>query len=255
MIDTHTHIYFSENFGDDIEEVINRATSAGISHFILPNVDSDSILEMRKLHNNYPDLTTMAIGYHPTEIDNSWEGNIKKIEDELRTGDYKAVGEVGIDLFWDKTFINSQIDAFEVQLHLADSYNLPVIIHSREALKETVETIRRVVPSVPLIFHSFTGSKEDVKEIRKICDPYFGINGVVTYKNAQNLRDSLEEITLGRLLLETDSPYLSPVPFRGKRNETFFLKFIRDKIAEVMNQSSNKIEEITDFNAKKIFRI
>lgn len=254
MIDTHTHLYMPEYDGE-INEVMNRCVQSGVSHFILPNVDQESISQLRKFHAAYPDISSMAMGLHPTEVKEDWEKVLEIIEREIKTGDYIAVGEIGMDLYWDIKFRQEQQLAFEQQLMLAQQNNLPVIIHSREALKEILVVIEKIKPKVPLIFHSFTGDVNDVLRIREVCDPYFGINGVVTYKNAPNLRAALSEISINKILLETDSPYLSPVPHRGKKNESSFLIHIKDKIAETLNISSQEVEKITDKNARQIFRI
>lgn len=210
---------------------------------------------MKALHSKYPATTSMAMGLHPTEVKEDWEAIMTEIEKELESGKFVAIGEVGMDLYWDQTFANQQKQAFRHQLSLAEKYKLPVIIHCRNALTETLEAINEVNPTVTLIFHSFTGNKEDVRTIREVCDPFFGINGVITYKNAQELREALPEIGIEKILLETDSPYLSPVPNRGKRNDSNNLKYIKDKIAEVLNIEPLKVEEITDLNAKTVFAL
>ena len=254
MIDTHTHLYFPE-YGSDIENLVAKSLDSGVSHFILPNVDEESIPQINDFHDKYPDITSMAIGLHPTEVKYDWQTVVDRIEKELGTGKYKAVGEIGMDLYWDKEFIELQKEAFERQLTLADKHHLPVIIHSRDALEETMEIIEKVKPSVTLIFHSFTGKKEDVARIRKSCDPYFGINGVVTYKNAPDLREAIPLIGLDRVMLETDAPFLTPVPHRGKRNDSSYLCYIRDKIAEILNIASEEVEKVTDKNAIDIFQL
>lgn len=254
MVDTHTHLYFPDYQGN-IEEVIKRCIDAGVEHLILPNVDGESLEQVKKFHEKFPGITSMGMGLHPTEVDEKWEYWVDRFEKELENGDYKAVGEVGLDLYWDKKNIEWQKKAFERQLNIADRLKLPVIIHSRSALEETITSIQSSQPKVPLIFHSFTGNKEDVKKIREVCDPYFGINGVVTYKNAEELREALSEIGLNRMLLETDSPFLTPVPYRGKRNESSYLGFIRDKIADTIGISPQEVEETTDRNAHAIFAI
>lgn len=254
MIDTHTHLYFPE-FDEDIDEIISKSLCSGISHFILPNVDAESLPLMKKFHSRYNSHTSMALGLHPTEVKEGWEKFVDEMDKELSSGDYVAIGEVGIDLYWEKEKIKLQKEAFERQLIIAEKNKLPVIIHSRDAFDETIEVIGKVNPTVPLIFHSFTGDVEDVDKIRKKCDPFFGINGVVTYKNAKGLRDSLKTIGLNRILLETDSPYLTPVQHRGKRNESTYIVHVRDKIAETLEISPSEVETITDLNARSIFRI
>lgn len=252
MIDTHTHLY-SSSFGEHYGDAVLHASVMGVSRMILPGIDKASISSIRECHEKFPDLTAMAMGLHPTDIPENWQEVLEEMEKELLTGDYVAVGEVGMDLYWTKDNKQLQETVFAHQLEFADKNGLPVIIHSREAFDETLKVIKEMKPSVPLIFHSFTGMPEDVGKIRETCDPYFGINGVVTYKNAAGLREALPLIGTERLLLETDSPYLTPVPYRGKRNESSYLYLIRDKIAEVLDLSSEEIEAITDDNARMIF--
>lgn len=254
MIDSHTHLYLPD-FKEDIENVMSASIANGITHFILPNIDAESIILMKDFHKKYSDVTTMTMGLHPTEVRKDWQNVITNIETELFTGQYKGVGEIGIDLYWDKQYEKEQKDAFYYQIQLACQQNLPVIIHSRSAFREIIDIIKIIKPSVPLIFHSFTGNIGDVKLIKDVCDPYFGINGVVTFKNAKDLRESLHEISIEKLLLETDSPYLSPSPFRGKRNDSSYLVYIRDKIGEVLDLSPQEVEIQTDINTRAIFQI
>lgn len=254
MIDTHTHLYFPE-YGDEIEIVMNSCRENGINHFILPNVDEESISQMKGFHYRYPYTTSMAIGLHPTEVKEDANRVIDVIEEELNSGSYVGVGEIGMDLYWDQSYISKQKESFARQLKLAEKYSLPVIIHSRNAFEETMEVVEKIRPDVPLIFHSFTGSTENVKRIRKGCDPFFGINGVVTYKNAPELREALKPIGLSKIVLETDAPFLTPVPHRGKRNDSSYLSFIRDKIAESLGCTPQEVETVTDSNARQIFNI
>lgn len=254
MIDTHTHLYFPD-YKDESPDVIERGLASGVSHFILPNVNEESLLEVKKLHAKYPDATYMAIGLHPTDINDDNEEFLEEIDLELSKGGFVAIGETGIDLHWETNNLNQQKVVFRKQLELAEKYRLPVIIHSRDAREETLEVLREVKLTVPLVFHSFTGTPEDVKRIREEFDPWFGINGVVTYKNAPELREALKEIGLDRIVLETDAPFLTPVPHRGERNESAYLVHVRDKIAEVLEKDPKEIETITDVNARKIFGI
>lgn len=251
MIDTHSHPYLKafENGGDD---AIRRAVDAGVTHIVLPNVDSSTIAPMMALHSRFPEYTSMAMGLHPTEVDDNWEQTVTEMEKMLETGDFVAVGEVGIDLYWDKTRKREQMEAFARQLRIAERLQLPVIIHCREALDETLEVIREVRPTVMLIFHSFTGSPDDVRRIREVCDPMFGINGVVTFKNAQEIREALPVIGPDRILLETDAPYLAPVPYRGKRNEPAYVTKTCEKVAEVLGMTPAEVEASTDINAQCI---
>lgn len=254
MIDTHTHPYL-EQFEDGGAEAVRRAIDAGVTHLVLPNVDGSSIAPMKRLHSIFPEHTSMAMGLHPTEVGEDWELVVDEMERLLDTGGFVGVGEVGIDLYWDKSRKEEQMQAFGRQLKIAERLKLPVIIHCREALDETLEVIGSVNPGVPLIFHSFTGSVEDVEKIRKICDPMFGINGVVTFKNARSIREALPIIGQDNILLETDAPYLAPVPYRGKRNEPAYVVSTCKKVAEVLGVSAEKVEAITDRNAIQTFNL
>ncbi|MDE6038804.1 MAG: TatD family hydrolase, partial [Paramuribaculum sp.] len=213
LIDTHTHLYLPEfDIDGGGEAAVRRALDAGVEHMIFPNVDLTSIEPMRLLHAKFPESTSMAMGLHPTEVGESWRDDLAQVEEELRSHrhDYVAVGEIGIDLYWDKTFAEQQMQVLERQMQWAQEMNLPVIIHCREGLDQTLEVLQGFGSSRG-VMHSFGGTPEDVERIRSVVDYHFGINGIVTFKNSK-LRDSLPAITLDRLLLETDSPYLAPVP-------------------------------------------
>ena len=255
MIDTHTHLYHS-SFPDGGKEVVMRALEAGVKHMVLPNTDKESIQPILDLHKAFPKATSIAMGLHPTDLDENWEETLDMMEKLLEENkDFVAVGEVGIDLYWDKSNLENQKRAFARQLKIASRLNLPVIIHCREALDETISVIKEVNPAVPLIFHSFTGGIKEVEKIRNVCDPWFGINGVVTYKNAENLREALPVIGLERIVLETDSPYLTPVPHRGKKNESAYLPYILSQVAKSLGKGEDEVEKITEDNAVKIFNI
>ena len=255
MIDTHTHLYenaFDADGGGTA--AVDRARAAGVSRFIIPNVDDSTITPLLTLRKDRPDCVYPAMGLHPTSVDQSWRERLTPMEKLLRTGGFVAVGEVGVDLYWDKTYRVEQMEAFALQLKWASELSLPVIIHCREALDETLEVISSFEGELPpLIFHSFTLGPDAVEKIRTVCDPWFGINGVVTYKNAAPLRDALPVIGLSRLLLETDSPYLAPVPKRGRRNESSLLPYIRDAVAEALHNSPEDVERATDSNAILLF--
>lgn len=254
MTDTHTHLYFPD-YGDEIHGLIQKAMENGVSRFILPNVNVETISQMKWIHDLYPTVTSMAMGLHPSDVKENWSEELDIMEKEVESGNYIAMGEIGMDLYWDQTFVKEQKEAFKRQLRLAEKYRLPVIIHSRNALEETIEVITKVKPTVPLVFHSFTGKKEDVERIREVCDPYFGINGVVTYKNAPELREALPVIGLERIVLETDAPFLTPVPHRGKRNDSSYLIHIRDKVAETLGVKPEEVEAATDRQAALIFPV
>ena len=251
LIDTHTHLYLPE-FDSDRTEVMTRAINAGVAQMILPNVDCTTIAPMRRLHEQYPDITHMAMGLHPTEVGERWRDDIKIIATQLKTDDFVAVGEIGIDLYWDKTYITQQMEAFEMQVEWAAEAGLPVIIHCREGLDQTLEVLDGFRGRVSGVFHSFGGNADDVERIRQRGDFYFGINGIVTFKNSK-LRDVLPAIGAERILLETDAPYLAPVPYRGKRNETAYVAETARMIADALSLDLEEIADVTTCNAKKLF--
>lgn len=256
MIDTHTHLYLTDDFGEDGADAVRRAVSAGVTHFIFPNVDVSTIEPMLTLHNQFPDITSIGAGLHPTEVKENWRSEMSKTLSLLDNPRCVAVGEVGIDLYWDKTFRAEQMLAFESQLIIARDKNLPVIIHCREGLPEVLEVFGRLGGNLPeTIFHSFTMDVASVRDIRRHTDAWFGINGVVTFKNATQLRDAIPEIGLDRIILETDSPYLAPVPHRGKRNESAYLPAISACIADVLGVTPEAVDIVTTANARKVFRL
>lgn len=261
MTDTHTHLYMEQYAGEETQAV-ERALAAGVSRLIFPGVDMASIEAVRRLHEQFPDSTFMAIGLHPTELGERWREDISRIAEILeQKHDYCAIGEVGMDLYHDKSMEREQREAFAMQLHIAARHGLPVLIHCREALTQTLEVIAGVKNELErenkemplLVFHSFTGTADDVREIRRVCDPMFGINGVVTFKNAPGLREALPEIGLERIVLETDAPYLAPVPHRGKRNESSYIPLILQCVASTLGESPERVEEITDRNAMSVW--
>ena len=257
MTDTHCHLYM-EDYGAERHDVVRRAMAAGVSRLVFPNVDGASIAPMRALHEAFPDNTVMAMGLHPTELGDDPSPLLDVVERELREGGYAAVGEIGIDLhFEDNPPLAAQQQAFGRQLRLAAELHLPVIIHSRDSRDEVLEVISTLqqqgVELPPLVFHSFTGTPDDVRAIRRVCDPYFGINGVVTFKNAPDVRPAVAEIGADRLLLETDAPWLAPVPHRGRRNESAYIPAILDVCAAQLGIAPAQLERITDSNAGALF--
>lgn len=253
MTDTHTHLYMADAYPDGGKEAVENAVKAGVTAMVFPCVTLESLEGMRFLHERFPENTRLAIGLHPTEVGDDAEEQLQLMEAML-PGDFAAVGEVGIDLYHDASRREQQKKVFARQIKWAQKYDLPVIIHCRDGLDDTLEVLSSVEGKHPiLIFHSFTGGIEDVKRIREVCDPWFGINGVVTFKNAPLLREALPEIGIERILLETDAPWLSPAPMRGQRNESSRIPYIRDKVAEVLDISPQEAERITDESAHKIF--
>jgi TatD DNase family protein len=253
MIDTHSHIY-SEEFDSDSAEVILRAKAMGVTHIILPNVDSKSLPRMLALENAYPDYCYAAIGVHPTSIKEDFQNELDLVKSELDRRKYIAIGEIGIDLYWDKTFLNEQIQAFQTQLQWALDYQLPVIIHVRDSFAETIQALASFKDKgLKGVFHSFTGTLAEAEEIIAFGGIKLGINGIVTFKNS-GLAAVLSQIDIRHLLLETDSPYLTPAPHRGKRNESSYTALVATKLAEVYAMSVAEVDKITTENAKEIFK-
>ncbi len=264
MIDTHTHLYmdsFSKEDPDGCAAAVDRALESGVELMVLPAVDRESAAEVLALQAQRRAQTRTAMGLHPTEVGEDWREELDDIVATLSPTSPVAIGEVGIDLYWDDSNLSLQKEAFVAQILLAEKLGLPVIIHCRDGLEVCLECIEKAKTQSPsgeipsLVFHSFTGSPDDVKRIRELCDPYFGINGVVTFKNAGSLPDAVKEIGIDRLLLETDSPYLAPVPKRGRRNESSYLSFINSKIAEILGLSPQETDKATTRNAKNFFKI
>lgn len=253
MTDTHTHLYMRDSYADGGRSATERSIAAGVTRLVFPCVSIDSLEEMRNLHSQFPANTRVALGLHPTEVGDDCAEQLDKMESFL-PGNFCAIGEVGIDLYHDSSRLEEQKEAFGRQLKWAQQYELPVIIHCREGLEETLSIISQIKGQLPkLVFHSFTGTCDDVKRIREVCDPWFGINGVVTFKNAPKLREALHEIGLDRILLETDSPWLSPAPHRGEKNESSRIPHILECVAQVLGKDKEEVEEETDRSAADIF--
>ena len=255
IVDTHTHLYLPEFDSDGGgRAAVERALAAGIGQMIFPNVDCSTIAPMKALHSEFPDSTSMAMGLHPTEIGENWSDRLDQVEAELRGGErYVAVGEIGMDLYWDKTFEREQMLAFERQMKWAQELDLPVIIHCRDAQPQLLEVLQGFRSSRG-VMHSFGGAPEDVDSIRKVVDYYFGINGIVTFKNSK-LRETLPAIGPERLLVETDSPYLAPVPHRGRRNESAYIINTVGHIAESLGRNVEAISDETTQHARYLFAI
>ena len=252
MIDTHSHIY-SEEFDADRDEVILRAQHAGVTKIILPNVDSDSLPRLLKLEARYPDYCYAAVGLHPESVKENYQKELDVIREELERRKYIAVGEIGIDLYWDKTYQTEQILAFQTQVEWAIEFNLPVIIHVRNSHNETIQALKPYAgKGLKGIFHCFGGTPEEAAEIFSLGDFKLGIGGVVTFKNS-GLAANLMHIPPENLVLETDSPYLTPAPFRGKRNESAYTVLVAEKLAQVYDMSVGEIDRITTENACSVF--
>lgn len=253
MIDTHSHIY-SEEFDTDRAEVIQRAKDIGVQHIILPNVDSESLPRMLQLEAEYPDFCYACIGLHPTSVNAEYKNELKLVESELDRRKYLAIGEIGIDLYWDKSFLNEQVIVFQQQLEWALKYNLPVIIHVRNSFVETMEAMKPFLDKgLKGVFHSFTGTNHEAQEIINMGGFLLGINGIVTFKNS-GLDKTLTNIDIQNIILETDSPYLTPVPFRGKRNESAYINIIAECVSGIYNLNKTEVIETTTRNAKILFK-
>jgi TatD DNase family protein len=251
LIDTHCHLY-SNSFSGDIQEVIQRAEKEGVEKFYLPSVDSGSTEGLLALEERYPGRCIGMMGLHPTSVKAEYEVEMKRVGDWLGRRRWVAVGEIGLDFYWDKSFSVQQYDAFRRQIEWALHYDLPIVIHTRDAMAETIGVVKEYQQrGLRGIFHCFGG---DAEAARSIVDLgfYLGIGGVLTYKNS-GLPAALAEVGLEHLVLETDAPYLSPVPFRGKRNESSYLKYIVHKLAEVKGIAVEEVARITTENAQKIF--
>jgi len=253
-VDTHSHIY-QEDFETDIDDVMTKAQQAGISRILLPNIDLRSIEPMHRLCENYPGICFPMMGLHPTSIKADSQIELKEIKSFFLKRKYIAVGEIGIDLYWDKTFLKEQIHAFEEQLRWSLEFNLPVVIHTRDSFPYVFESLQNIgIEKVRGVFHSFGGSREELEQILPFENFMIGINGVVTFKNSK-LRDYLALAPLSRIILETDAPYLTPVPYRGKRNEPSFLLKTAETVAEVYGVSKKSLANQTSTNANRLFGI
>jgi len=256
FIDTHTHLY-AEEFKDDRKEVVEKAIKSGVEKLLLPNIDVESIEGMHQLVEQYPDNCYAMMGLHPGYVKEDWEAQLKTIEENLfaHPEKYIAVGEIGMDLYWDKTFQEQQALVFRKQVDWAKALKLPIVIHARDAFDEIFEILDEInTPELSGIFHCFTGNLEQAKHILSYGNFKLGIGGVLTYKKAE-IDKVIANIDLKNLVLETDAPYLPPVPFRGKRNESSYILHIAEKLADVYGVSLKTIEEQTTQNALELFKL
>jgi TatD DNase family protein len=253
ITDTHTHLY-SEEFNEDRNEMIQRAIDAGVSRFFIPAIDSTFTQSMYELERNYPENMFLMMGLHPTHVKDNYLDELQHVEAELAKRKFYAIGEIGIDLYWDKTHLQEQQDAFRKQIQLAKKYKLPIVIHGRDAFDE-IFAILEEEKSADLygIFHCFSGNYEQALKAISY-NMKLGIGGVVTFKNGK-IDQFLGQIDLKHIVLETDAPYLAPVPFRGKRNESSYLVNVVDKLASIYSVSPAEIAAITTENSKAVFGI
>jgi len=251
FVDSHSHIY-SSDFSLDRDEVITRALESGVERIVLPNIDSSSIKPLLDLTDTVPGLFFPLLGLHPTSVKEDFRKELLILEYWLGKRKFYGIGEIGIDLFWDKSFLEEQIEAFKTQIDWAKHRNFPIVIHVRDSFKEVMEELRKVyTPNLHGVFHSFTGTLEEAEQIIELGFK-IGVNGIITFKNS-DLGKTIQKIDPRHLLIETDSPWLAPVPHRGKRNECSYIVTVAEKIAELHGTSVQNIAAITSWNAKVLF--
>ncbi|MEZ7854291.1 MAG: TatD family hydrolase [Cyclobacteriaceae bacterium] len=253
LIETHAHLY-SKDFDEDVNQVILRAKEAGIEKILMPNIDSQSIEPMLGLETAYPNFCLPMIGLHPCSVTSNYEDELARVSFWLKKRKFIAIGEIGTDLYWDKTFWPEQQKAFLQQCQWALDYDLPIAIHSRASIAETIDLIRPyVLKGLKGVFHCFSGSIAQAAEIKNLGF-YLGIGGVLTFKNG-GLNELMAEIGIDHVILETDSPYLAPKPFRGKRNEPAYLTHIVRELSLCLDMNISEISQITSQHAKTLFRL
>ena len=253
MIDSHSHIY-CDAFDEDRDQMIARAREAGVRHIIMPNENLESLNLLKAVRDAYGDYVSLTIGLHPEDVDADFASVLEDMSKQLDSEPWVAVGEVGIDLYWDKTWREQQLEALDTQLHWCVEKDIPFIMHCRDGLDECLWVLDNFGESLPRgVFHSFTGSVDDVEAVRRRGDFYFGVNGIVTFKKSA-VKEILPVVGLDRLLLETDSPYLAPVPHRGKRNESAFIPHICAFVASQLGVSPEVVSQATDRNVTDLFK-
>ncbi len=254
MIDTHSHMYL-DAFDEDRDACMARALEEGVELTLLPNIDVSTIAAVKSMMEKWPNQVKGMMGLHPCNVDADYGAQLDTIRKELDSGEYCAVGEIGIDLYWDKTFVAEQKEAFAIQINWAKERQLPIVIHARDSFDEIFEVLdAHYDERLSGVFHCFTGNKAQLEKALSYPNFYIGIGGVVTFKNS-GLDKVLEGVDLNRVILETDAPYLTPAPYRGKRNETAYTALVAKKLAEVFDQPLSKIDHITSENARKLFQL
>ena len=253
LVDSHSHL-FLEEFTEDLPQVMARAQAAGVTHIFMPNIDSTTLEPMLRVCSEYKGYCYPMIGLHPTSVNSHYKKELEIVARELvSSNEYVAIGEIGMDLYWDKTYLKEQQIVLDKQISLALEYELPIVIHCREAFDDIYKVLEPYKStSLKGIFHSFTGTLEEAGRIMEFSDFLIGINGVVTFKKSA-LPGVLPAIPLNRIILETDSPYLTPVPNRGKRNESAYVKDTLMKVAEIYQKSPEEVAQMTSENALKVF--
>ncbi|MDT0675163.1 TatD family hydrolase [Autumnicola musiva] len=253
LTDTHTHLY-SEAFDEDRKEAISKALDAGIKRFFIPAIDSEYVQGMYELESAYPEHIFLMMGLHPTHVKENYSEELTNVEEQFKKRKFYAVGEIGIDLYWDKSTLEIQREAFKRQIQLAKKYKLPIVIHCREAFDEVFEVLESEKgEDLYGVFHCFTGTIEQARKALSY-NMKLGIGGVVTFKNGK-IDKFLGQVSIEDVVLETDAPYLAPTPFRGKRNDPVYLLKIAEKLAEIYGLKVEEVAEITTANSKSVFGI
>jgi TatD DNase family protein len=252
LIDTHTHLFLKQ-FDNDRDAVVRRAIEAGVERMYLPNIDRDTVVAMNELAQQFPEHCFPMMGLHPCHVDNNYQAEIDFVEQELATGRYVAVGETGLDYHWDTTYKAQQQDALRQQIGLAKKHKLPIVLHTRESFDDTYRLIHECNDaSLSGVFHCFGGTLEEALKVRELGGFYIGIGGVATFKKS-NHAEVLPQLPLDMIVLETDAPYLAPVPFRGKRNESSYVAHVAARVAEIMSVPVEQVADTTSNNALKLY--
>ncbi|OEK01760.1 hydrolase TatD [Roseivirga sp. 4D4] len=252
MIDTHAHIY-ADQFKEDIDHIIERSKEVGLERIYMPNIDHTSIDDMLELELKHPDFCIATMGLHPCSVKSDFEKELYIVEEWLSKREFVAIGEMGTDLYWDKTFVDQQVEAFKIQVAWAKEYQKPIIIHCRESLDMTIDLVEQLKDDdLTGVFHCFNGSVEQAERIAALGF-YIGLGGVSTFKNG-GMDQVIPELDMSNVVLETDSPYLAPVPHRGKRNEPAYVQLVAQKVADYRETSLEEISSITTANANKLFQ-
>lgn len=251
FVDTHTHLYLEE-FKDDRDAMIARAQKAGVDKFFLPNIDSSSAAALHELCQKYPKQCFPMMGLHPCSVKANYKDELRLVHGLLQKNRYYALGEIGLDLYWDKAHFSQQVEAFETQIQWALEFKLPIVIHCRDAFDEIYSVLVKFKTLPKGIFHCFTGSREEAEKVLALRNFKLGIGGVVTFKNS-GLDKTLAHVGLEHMVLETDAPYLTPAPYRGQRNESAYISIIARRLAEVKNCNVGQVAEVTTRNATEIF--
>jgi TatD DNase family protein len=253
-IDTHAHLYVDQ-FDEDREAMIQRAIDSGVSKLFLPNIDISSIKKMEQLVVDYPNVCYSMMGIHPCDVAKDWEKQFEEVKTHYKKGHHIAIGEIGIDLYWDKTLQAEQTASFRAQINWAKEEGLPIVIHCRDAFDEIFAVLDQENDDRLFgVFHCFTGNEEQAERILNYGGFKLGIGGVVTFKNS-GVDKAIQNIDLKHIVLETDAPYLAPTPFRGKRNESAYIPYIAKKLSEIHSISEEEVGRITTENALEVFKI